>query len=415
MLDIDNPFADYGNIVSGSRFIGRLDHIQEIEARVIRPPGGNLAIIGQRRIGKSSLADHAIMARREELLGQRILPVDLSVGIYDSSQQFFCDLVNLCFRNLDHLDWVNRSIREAAAEVRARDVERFNFSEIKAFFSDTSAAGIRIILVLDEFDKTANFFAGDTSFFDRLRDLSYRGQATLVTISRDPVAVIEQKAHITSTLVGTIHSQYLGVFVESEINDHFDRLRKLGIHLTGDHKRRIVNWCGGQPYMHDKLAFELVELYRQDGKIHLDEAFHRAEFTFLHELEVITNHLHDRGLLNLLMEALFAVPPNMKSAGLKELESYGLIRNTGSGYIAFSDTFQEYLRQRLPTMLEDLSNAEQRVLFCLSNDMQNKEIANQLNLSENTIKSHLNSIFRKLKVNTRQEAVRRARERGVVP
>ena len=52
----DNPFADYGNIVRGKRFVGRSNDLRVVENRVIRPPEpGNLAIVGDYRIGKSSL------------------------------------------------------------------------------------------------------------------------------------------------------------------------------------------------------------------------------------------------------------------------------------------------------------------------------------------------------------------------
>jgi hypothetical protein len=67
--DYDNPFADYGNIVRGERFIGRQESLRVVENRVIRPSDpGNLAIIGDHRIGKSSLVYKAIYDRMTDLL-----------------------------------------------------------------------------------------------------------------------------------------------------------------------------------------------------------------------------------------------------------------------------------------------------------------------------------------------------------
>lgn len=52
----ENPYADYGKIVRGERFIGRKNIINVIESRIVRPTNpANLAIIGVHRIGKSSL------------------------------------------------------------------------------------------------------------------------------------------------------------------------------------------------------------------------------------------------------------------------------------------------------------------------------------------------------------------------
>lgn len=61
-IEFENPFADYGNIVRGERFIGRSDDLRVVKNRVIRPrEPGNLAIIGDYRIGKSSLVYKAVM------------------------------------------------------------------------------------------------------------------------------------------------------------------------------------------------------------------------------------------------------------------------------------------------------------------------------------------------------------------
>src|ERR1700737_4234754 len=105
MIELENPFGDYGNLVHGDRFIGRLDHLREIEARVIRSPGGNMSIVGQRRVRKSSFAFQAVMTRRDSLRPQRILPFRFSLGTYDTPQRFFCDTAASCFRELENLGW----------------------------------------------------------------------------------------------------------------------------------------------------------------------------------------------------------------------------------------------------------------------------------------------------------------------
>jgi DNA-binding CsgD family transcriptional regulator len=414
MLDIDNPFANYGHIVSGSRFIGRQDYLQRIESRVIRPPGGNLAIVGQRRVGKSSLAHQAVITRRDELLQQRILPIDMIVSTYDSPQQFFCNMVSICFRQLEDQGWAGRPIREAADEVKTRDIEHFDFGLLKEFFDQIQIAHIRIIFVLDEFDAAARYFEGDNQFFDRLRDLSYRGQTTLLILSYNPINVIERKANISSTLVGICDDKTLGMFEESEINDYFDRLTKAGISLTSSDRQQIMTHCGGHPFLHDKVAFELVEIFRHDKQIQVGEALQRSEDVFMREFKHIIEHLRDRGLLEPLMQALFTSPTKVKSAELKEIKRYGLIQESGSGYRAFSNSFQEHLRQEQPVQIEELSPTERRVLYCLTSDMQNKEIAYKLNMGENTVKTHISNIIRKLQVNNRHEAVRRARERKII-
>ncbi|MCG8347588.1 MAG: response regulator transcription factor [Chloroflexales bacterium] len=64
--------------------------------------------------------------------------------------------------------------------------------------------------------------------------------------------------------------------------------------------------------------------------------------------------------------------------------------------------------------VNDLSQRELEVLRLLVAGASNKGIAAQLNLSENTVKSHLSHIFSKLDVQSRAEAVAVALQRGLV-
>jgi two-component system NarL family response regulator len=65
------------------------------------------------------------------------------------------------------------------------------------------------------------------------------------------------------------------------------------------------------------------------------------------------------------------------------------------------------------TTEEDLSPREQEVLRCLVSGCTNKEIAEQLFISEKTVKTHLNNIFRKLRVTRRLHAILYAINRGL--
>ena len=61
-----------------------------------------------------------------------------------------------------------------------------------------------------------------------------------------------------------------------------------------------------------------------------------------------------------------------------------------------------------------LTGAELRVLPLLSTYLPLPEIGEELFLSPHTIRSHTRSIYRKLGASTRSEAVRRAREVGLL-
>lgn len=67
-----------------------------------------------------------------------------------------------------------------------------------------------------------------------------------------------------------------------------------------------------------------------------------------------------------------------------------------------------------PPMVEELSGRERDVLVRLAEMMSTEEIAADLYVSVNTVKTHLKSAYRKLSVNRRHDAVRRARELGLL-
>lgn len=64
---------------------------------------------------------------------------------------------------------------------------------------------------------------------------------------------------------------------------------------------------------------------------------------------------------------------------------------------------------------DSLSRREQEVLELIAKGMTNREIAGELFLSSNTIKSHSIKIYRKLNVNNRKQAVSKARLLGILP
>ena len=61
-----------------------------------------------------------------------------------------------------------------------------------------------------------------------------------------------------------------------------------------------------------------------------------------------------------------------------------------------------------------ISERELQVLELLAAGRSNKEIASRLNVSPNTVKTHVAKLFDKLEVKRRTEAILRARELGMI-
>lgn len=66
-------------------------------------------------------------------------------------------------------------------------------------------------------------------------------------------------------------------------------------------------------------------------------------------------------------------------------------------------------------LVEALTQRETEVLTLLADGLPNKAIARRLEISDETVKFHLGSIFGKLGASNRTDAVRQALRRGLVP
>lgn len=71
-------------------------------------------------------------------------------------------------------------------------------------------------------------------------------------------------------------------------------------------------------------------------------------------------------------------------------------------------------RSQPATLPDDLTERQVRVLRLLRGSLTLTEIATELSLSPNTVKTHTQAIYRKLGVSTREDAVMRGLDRGIL-
>ena len=100
----------------------------------------------------------------------------------------------------------------------------------------------------------------------------------------------------------------------------------------------------------------------------------------------------------------------LKDIGREEL--FRCIREVHAGKTFLPAAIAIKLAEHLPT--ESLTPRELEVLELLAQGKQNKRIGTKLAISEVTVKSHVQSIFRKLRVLSRTEAIAVATRRGLL-
>ena len=133
----------------------------------------------------------------------------------------------------------------------------------------------------------------------------------------------------------------------------------------------------------------------------------------------------DRGALAELESALSRAEPEAirrpflyAGRGVRELLAEHLRRGVSHRWFA-SELVRRLeggggVRVAPAELLEPLSAREGEVLRFLPTMMSNADIASELYVSVNTVKTHVKSIYRKLEVTRRQDAVRRARQLHII-
>jgi DNA-binding NarL/FixJ family response regulator len=107
------------------------------------------------------------------------------------------------------------------------------------------------------------------------------------------------------------------------------------------------------------------------------------------------------------------VPPD---AAPEELAA--AVAATGQGLIVLSKSLTDRLLQDPASSVEELAEAltarEREVLDLLGHGLSNKLISRELHISEHTVKFHISSLYAKLGVNNRAEAVSRGARYGLI-
>ncbi len=397
----ENPFADYGTIVHGERFVGRKDDLQVIESRVIRPQEpGNLAVIGDSRIGKSSLVYKAVIDRRDELNARRLLPIWLNLSSYDRAPVFFHSLVTRCIDELEKLGWLSPTIQQAA-ERALQDEQSWSegYSRIQRFFEKVRKEGVKVLFILDEFDHARHLFREEIAAFQGLRELSYRPEwrVSYIIISRRTIRDIELQTQTISTLDGIFHKHYLGMFDTDSIEEYFGRLASVGIPDDVSLREKIAFYCGGHPYLLELLGYEVVELFRKEQVIEIDKAARRSMHAFLNQYERMRELLHEESNFDKILQILVGPVVNIKWTDVENLLKYGFIKQDEQGtYTAFSEHFQTYLEiieRQFDENLWPVWRQTEKALRQLITQMMREKYGDNWVGELEKAKSHLRTVF----------------------
>lgn len=121
------------------------------------------------------------------------------------------------------------------------------------------------------------------------------------------------------------------------------------------------------------------------------------EAVYFNELLDLCSHDH---IISLVVEASFALEPLIQLHVIKSDFEQELITK------CLDHNHQLNLKAKSTNLMVNLTKKETKVLAKLSENKKLKEIAYELDISTNTVQTHLKAIYRKLNVNTKIAAIR---------
>jgi len=352
-----NPFSDFGGIVYGERFVGRVDEINKIHQRVLGTAYGNMAIMGLPRIGKSSLAWEAIMTKKDELLKENTIPIFFQTGSCKSSQGFFQHLVNLLDDELQFICDDSR-YEKFADPIRKNikgDVDAVEFAiNVQKYFKLVKKLGYKVIYILDEFDSVQSIF--DISDFQMLRELSYNPsmKICLVTCSRKTIQEIEAINGALSNFYGTFSELRLGMFSENDMVDYWSKI-PADFEITEDYKSTADYYVGRHPFLLDVFNDYCIK----NNIVHLDDSsqLNEIRLALWHQFKTFQDTLQHENLLDTAIQLVIGPAYNVTSMQEEKLLKYQFIHLVdnedkvnvlgrligpsidGQSYMCFSDYF----------------------------------------------------------------------------
>ncbi|MDW8300521.1 MAG: ATP-binding protein, partial [Anaerolineae bacterium] len=325
-----NPFISEGSIVYGERFVGRREALGLIEDRVVGGMGC-LAIVGQGRMGKSSLAYHALVRQRARLAERNCLVVYVDIAELHSRDEFFKKIVRLTRDELE--EYAPTFLEEARIQkllevAWQRDVQWLDLHDaVQQLFKRIKRRGWNTVLIIDEFDAARNIFHGDIQAFQTLRELNYQPEwrVALVTLSRRSIEEVEAQSKAISNLHGIFYTYHLPRFPMSELAEMVRRVEEAGIAYSTALTEAVYQYTGGHPYLSARLLSQYVSHWLETHQLSLECAFQQLELTFASYYESVLDLLEEDKSDHKLLEIVCGPVIEATRIDARKLEAYQLI------------------------------------------------------------------------------------------
>lgn len=347
-MNTNNPFSDFGKIVTGERFVGRKKEITQIHSRLLGKNYGNLSIVGLPRVGKSSLAHNALINIMPQLVTQNILIIWINLGNISNAESLFLALAQRALRFMEENNLlVDEKVQLAYSRIFEQGASQIEFDcNIQSFFRLLLKKRFRVIYVLDEFDNAHRILSVEN--FQFLRELSNdpSTQVALVTISRRTLRELEPDNGTLSNFYQIFSEVNLGLFDENDMKDYWDYLKSFDVLLESTDINEITYFSGCHPFLLDIINCEVFNEL-ENTSINFSKTL--ASIIDMLRLKIVSEYvsifdlMKDEYLDSKVVQILVGPLYNATQLDIDRLLKYQLIRKSNGGYEGFCQYFNEYI------------------------------------------------------------------------
>jgi len=373
-LNIQNPFAGYGSIITGNRFIGRQNAIEAIQNRVLGETFGNIAIMGLPRIGKTSLAWMALMPMKEDLATKKHYVFYVGIGTISNSTDFFKSLIKPIIDEIEFLEVeeiIAHRISSFFVKLKEHENDRFDFiNQVQKIFKFLKRFGFRLTYILDEFDNAEKIFT--VADFQILRELSSKPetQICLVTVSRRTIQELEPENGAISNFYGVFTDLRLGTYNDDDIQQYWDKALYNGTETTLEYQRKVDFLVGKHPYLMNLFNYFMFNSIKKNKGVNyntiIDDTESELRLNLYNSFDSCLKLLKDENLYSKAFQLVLGPVYDVTAIDEQKLLKYEFLREVswagkeqllGGGlglknlnntsFICFSEYFTQYWKLKM--------------------------------------------------------------------
>jgi AAA+ ATPase superfamily predicted ATPase len=375
---MENPFAFGNPIDSPQRFIGRRQELQQIVSRLLSGGHESTSVIGERRMGKTSLLLHL---SNPEVLSSYSLDRDHYCAVFMDCQGLTNITPNRFWQRVSHK--LGLAIDDPMLKLEVEKLKsnlNFDLFDLEDLFNIFNTKGKRILLFLDEFEfitQNPNFGA---DFFGGLRSLAIHSNLSLIPATRCELVELCHSDDIKSSPFFNIFATViLRPFSMNEYLELFQQyIPNLKQEFTQQDIDLIYQLSGGYPFFvqmaghslwkvktkgikEEYMAAELVREFDQQAEPHFDYLWNQcSESERVTLLTILVLQSQKSPKKNSLIENILEIHPFSKQ-DIPELQKRGLVTFDGLSFRVFSSSFSKWIINEIsatPDAKEDTVSVE---------------------------------------------------------